>query len=418
MIIEKSDGFLFLPDERTGILPEEKFEKYWNFFSVMVAKQVEPRDKVKPFVVINHNGCHDELIANHRYLANFGLSKDHSHKWAEGLEDIDDQLKKLGVTVLTTAYFDLLNEDPQAKTRPSEADMMKAGLLVLEHRRKHYLRREHEPSDVKISTIDTNPHTDILKRKDCFKVAIFCSATNENTELNNNIADLSYILSKNGCDIIYGGGDRYTMGAALRGVVKHRDELYQQFQKEGDGEATAREKANKEAYIAGFSTRTLLTVETEKADFSPNVNYRKQCRDIYERVNDMLTHANTIVVGPGGNGTLQELVAPLMLKKLLPAKFKDKNIIVYNPKLFKRGDDHKIWDTALHSLLGKDYELMVSTDPARHDDREKAFEKWGVYIESDISKVAARVENSHEKWTTKIFGKNNEISAKPPHRSH
>lgn len=368
-MIEKSDGFLLLPDVRSGATPEDKFEKFWMTECIKVARQIEPRDMPKPFVILNYKGCHDDLHRNHQYLVNLGMTKDHNLQWPErlGPDDLGDIRLPASAKVESNAYYDIVHCDSN-----NPDDIMKAGMMVMNARRKRYQRRK----------ADASPEFEegvAPEHRDRFKVAVFCSASNENTVLNDNMRRLGHDLSCQQCDIIYGGGDRYTMGAVLEGVVQYREELATQ--------RMSPEEAANEAYIAGFSTKPLLVAETEKGCFSGAISYRKQCRDIYQRIADMLDSSDAIVVAPGGMGTVQEWVAPMMLKHIAPEFFRDKPMVIYNPALSGAPAERKVWDMALRSLLGEDYELLTSKDEERRAEREAKSAELGIYVETEREKI-------------------------------
>jgi predicted Rossmann-fold nucleotide-binding protein len=364
-IVRASDGFVLLPSGPAEDERLKQFEQYYALFSLMVAKQLVARDMGKPIVILNHDGSWDQAIANHMDLVNLGLTKDHSVMLPEKF----DGLPK-GASVESNSYFDVVRAG-------SYDDAMATGVAVLNKRRQRYQRR-HD---------DDPPAYDggVQPASNMFKVAIFCSAGNENEQLNADVERMSYRLSKDGFGVVYGAGDRYTMGAVLDGVVRHRNELMAKGMSDDDARA--------KAWIGGYSTVPILKSETREGKFSPDLSYYKQTRNIYDRMADMLDNSDALVVAPGGAGTVQEWVAALMLKKIAPEVFKDKPIIVYNPPL--NTEQVKVWDATLKALLGKDYELL--TKPRREltgdepEKRDQRCRELGIYIENDINTVRARI---------------------------
>ncbi len=375
-IVRHSDGFILLPDSERKDTPDSKFEKFYTLFSLMVAKQLVARDMQKPIVILNHDGSWNEAIANHMDLVNLGMTKDHSiivHDTPAGLPH--------GVRVRSNSYFDEVRAD-------SYDDALKAGLQVLNKRRERYQRRPYAPSVEYELGVKPDPKQ--------FKVAIFCSAANENEHLNQQMERLSYGLSSEGYGIVYGAGDRYTMGAVLSGVAKNRSSLEMM--------SMPADELHKRAWIGGYSTEPILKSETDRGTPSPLLSYFKQTRNIYDRMADMLDTCNALVVAPGGAGTVQEWVGALMLKKTAPELFKNKPIVIFNPPL--NNEKVKVWDSTLKALLGKDYDLLTKDKDklttAEAERREDRCRKLGVYVETDVPSVEMRIQGFARQYTTRI----------------
>lgn len=377
-VVKNADAFVLLPDEVTGAGPEQRFEKFYVLFSLMVAKQLVARDMQKPVVILNHDGSWDEAIRNHLHLVNMGMTKDHTIVWPEKLEGISKDVKLTG-----NSYFDIIRGKNYDST-------LEAALKLLEKKRGVYQRRHAEDDPVMEGGIRPDPNR--------FHVAVFCSAGNENEGLNAEMRKLSHDVAQQGYGVVYGAGDRYTMGAVLGGVVDYRHEL--------EAQGLPPEEARQKAWIGGISTVPILKSETRTGQFSPDLSYYKQTATIYERMADLIGTANSIVVAPGGAGTLQEWLAPLMIRQTMPELVKGKSIVVFNPSLSTRkgeigADGEKVWDLSLKMALGeKDYALLTKSDPtpAERILRERRSEELGVYVETTREDVQKRLESLNKEW--------------------
>ena len=400
--IKDSDGFVLMPDDhstkdekrhhttsRQGAAEASarELEKFYTLFSLIVAKQLIARDAQKPIIILNHDGSWDKAIASHMHLVNQGMTKDYNISWPPEIPNLPSDAK-----IESNSYFDVV-------TAKDYDESLNVALQLLNKKRDKYQRRhgnEYKEVEHGIKPDDA----------DCFKVAVFCSAGSENEKLNvGNMQKLGYTLSKEGFGIVYGAGDRYTMGEVLNGVSDYRDELI------ADGMSD--EEARKKAWIGGFSTPPILISETKRGEFSTRLSYAKQNKNIYDRMADMIDHANAIVVAPGGAGTLQEWVAPLMLRNLEPQLYKDKPIVVFNPTIIDRSSNRwdksetQTWDIALKHLLGTDYELLTShpeKGSAKDVARLARSKALGIYVETEKEEVEKRLVTIREEsnWKQKV----------------
>lgn len=376
-LVRESDAMLLMPDMRENgekikyADPElAKFEKLYTLTSLVVAKQLIHRDANKPIIILNHDGSWDDAIKVHNSLVNTNMTKAYNIAVEKSVND---------ARIESNGTFDVIH----GKTYN---DTLRTALKLLTQERAHYERRPHLPEEEFEGGIKPHDH-------DSFKVAVFCSASSENKILNESVNEVGYQLAKHDFGIIYGGGDRYTMGAVLDGVKRYRHELTQ-------SETISEEQAQQRVWIGGYSTSPILVSETKRGHFPEGLSYYRQTENIYHRMADMLENSDAVVVAPGGDGTLQEWVAMLMLKKQDPERFQHKGIVVYNPVLFRdkglSDKEQKIWDTTLKVVLGDDYELL-SKDPSKmekslrrqYNDRCR---ELGIYIETSPEAVETRLE--------------------------
>ncbi len=376
--LANSDSVVLFPDmlehRKKPETPEEiereklaQLTKLYTLFSLVVDKQLNARDAKKPIIIMNHDGSWNDAIAIHNNLANIGMTKEHTINLPTRFNNTH------GVDIQSNSYYDVVGTPKNGKhyTYQQTAD---AVIEILKEKRKGYNLR---PASHSAKSWNGKDPQDF----DGYKVAVFCSASNENKYLNEAVKDMSYHLAKDKFGIIYGGGDRYTMGAVLEGVKKHRKELM-------TIDGLSEEDAKKKTYIAGYSTKQILKSETTKSAFSPDLNYSKQNTNIYQRMADMLENSDAVVAAPGGAGTVQEWTAALILNHLRPKEEK-KPIVFYNPKL--NVEQTQVWNVALKAVLGeKDYNLLTSetASPSKREERSK---ELGIYVETTESAVQKRI---------------------------
>ncbi len=378
--LANSDSVVLFPDmlehkktpETTEEIEREKLAqltKLYTLFSLVVDKQLNARDAKKPIIIMNHDGSWNDAIAIHNNLTNIGMTKEHTINLPTKFHNDH------GVNIQSNSYYDVIGTPKNGKTSTYE-QTADAVIEILKEKRKGYNLR---PASHSAKSWNGKDPQDF----DGYKVAVFCSASSENKYLNEAVKDMSYHLAKDKFGIIYGGGDRYTMGAVLDGVNKYRKELVA-----GNGHPPLSEEDAKNAtYIAGYSTKQILKSETTKSAFSTDLNYSKQNTNIYQRMADMLENSDAVIAGPGGAGTVQEWTAALILNHLRPKEEK-KPIVFYNPKL--NVEQTQVWNVSLKAVLGeKDYNLLTSeTDSLSKRNRSK---ELGIYVETTESGVQKRI---------------------------
>jgi len=301
-LLAKSDGLVFLPDSaRTDGSASSLEEKLYILQSAVVAKQLIGRDRAKPFVIVNTDHSWDDAIRIHTALAQSQMTKDYA---------IPLTFQLPGVEVVSNGYFDIVSGGD------SKAGLEAAAYLMKE--RSLYYRRvtENPPKILKEGL--ASPTSGL--------VAIFCSASCENAPLNRFVKEIACELAKKGQGLVCGGGDRYTMGAILDGVKQAREWLASVLN-------YSKNALNKFSYIAGISTEPIAAAETNSGEMPQDYSTRELAGDIYERMAKMLIPAKTVIVAPGGAGTIQEWMGFNLLKDKMPALFRDKKLVIFDPDL-------------------------------------------------------------------------------------
>ncbi|MEQ1705183.1 MAG: LOG family protein, partial [Rickettsiales bacterium] len=401
-----NDAFILFPDtpkskskspETAEDARRAELKKLYTLSSLLVSKQLHARDAKKAVIIMNHDGSWNNAIAIHNNLSNIGMTKDHSICLPTEIE-----LGK-NINIQSNSYYDVIGTPKDGKKATYEQTAEAAVELLKQHRKGYNVRKRSKSEFIK-GDIDKSP-----EKFDGYTVAVFCSASSENEYLNKSVKNMSYNLSKDGYGIIYGGGDRYTMGAVLDGVMQRRKELTA-----GNGHAAlSEEEAKAKTYIAGYSTRQILKSETKNGTFSPDLNYARQNSDINYRMADMLDNSNVIVAAPGGAGTVQEWTAALILNHHRP-KEEQKPIVFFNPKLNK--EQTQVWNVALKAVLGEeDYELLTSesTNKIIQERRERRSKELGIYVETSEKEVVKLIDELKKEHEAHKAGKTTQENQQP-----
>lgn len=409
-VMANNDAFVLFPDMRKSKLHNrneientrlDELKKLYTLSSLVVSKQLHARDSKKAILIMNNDGSWNNAVTIHNNLSNIGMTKDFSVCIPSKLESGND------INIHSNSYYDVIGTPNGENKSTYEQTAAAVAELLKQHRRGYNVRKRSKSEFLK---------GDLEKSPENFKgytVAVFCSASNENKYLNSSVKNMTYNLSKDGYGIIYGGGDRYTMGAVLEGVLERRNELV--------SEGNSEEEAKAKTYIAGYSTRQILKSETKNGVFSPHLNYARQNSDINYRMADMLDNSNVVVAAPGGAGTVQEWTAALILNHYRP-KEEQKPIVFFNPKLNK--EQTQVWNVALKAVLGKDdYNTLTneSTDEMDVKKRERLSKELGIYVrttESEVKELIDKLKMEHEARKTKVPASKNSDNKTMEHKGN
>lgn len=353
-VLSKSDGLILLPDSARGDKPTSLAEKLYMLSSIVVAKQLIARDKNKPVTIINTDHSWDKAIQIHTQLANVQMTKDFTIPPSRKLADVE--VKSNGYFSVIDAQDKIirnskgqpvlgLNDTPVIV--PAYEVALKAAAYVMKDASLTY----HRVSDAKpkTETKGESPYDDKPKKYTDPRnnlVAIFCSASSENAPLNKFVSEISYGLVNAGKGVVCGGGDRYTMGAILDGVMNFRLKT---------------NTNKKDAYIAGITTEPIVAAETNKGEIPSSYSYSELTPNIYERMAKMLVPSKTLLVAPGGIGTVQEWMGFEMLKQKMPTLFKDKKLVIFDPDLMNSTHpslQNKVFNDTLRVFFGDNFDKL------------------------------------------------------------
>jgi len=161
------------------------------------------------------------------------------------------------------------------------------------------------------------PPIENVKKPD-FKVCVFCSASIKKQEYLDAGYSLGKILAENGWGCISGAGCTGIMGQVVKGAVENG------------------------GWTGGSNVPHIIALEglpDGLAEFWPR-------GDIYTRMEIMIEKSDAFIAMPGGAGTIQEVLALVVLKEQGKDLMKDKPIVIVNKK---DGDDF-FWKPLLELL--------------------------------------------------------------------
>ncbi len=350
-LIQRSDALVLMPVVENNLA--DRFRNRFYMDSIMVAKQTEPLHYQKPVLVVN-DGSWDENIKLHTKLSNLSMTKDYVMPWQpsqfSGIRAYADQYT-------VNQHFQILDSRSKEYTptqiggevrrwmewHSKQKNKGEGFYANYNPRNRHYpppplengarakpyasqeLVRDFTNKMRNESGIDAQQHPRM-------NVAVFCSASSQNAELNAMTAQLTEDLAAEGYGVIYGGADQYMMGQIRQGVLNYRNNARRPGDNREDSQI---------AYIGGVSTPHIVKKETVLGKGPENIHYL-EANNIFERIAVMAQASDAFVIEPGGAGTLQELDALLYLKAIhhpsmmatgSTCEYHDKPIILINPEV-------------------------------------------------------------------------------------
>jgi uncharacterized protein (TIGR00730 family) len=310
-LVEDHDAFVLMPFDapKDHEADQGTLDRLFTFFSLIVARQLDPRSKDKPLIVYNPREGEQE----------------YGNGWQPYL-DLYDELR---------GSFMIADD---GRLLAQEAGSREELHTMLETSREHWLPNH---PDGKVHT--AHPVPDQPEDAPQFKVGVFTSATMRNDHLNKEAHEVGTLLAKNGFGVVFGAADDHMMGEVLKG---------------------AREEGDKDkVWIGGSSTEDILNVEArEPQAVKDTLNEYFDAHDIYERMEYMFSRSDAYLVLPGGAGTVQELAALLMLKSHDDPIVQDKPIVVLNSRL--QADDGTIADQRFYNSL---LDMLETLPPEQKD---------------------------------------------------
>jgi len=313
-IVEKADSFVFLPipvGMKDLHFKEAKtlFRELFKATSLIVGKQTkDPKLRLdqdnedspnKPIVFVNHNKCWDPFFELIDHMHQLGTIRQKPEELITKVDTIDEAIR-----VLEAAHDQKVN---------------KTVLHGHEHDKKNI-------SQAKILAGQKG------REKPDFNVCVFCSASTRNPELINIAKVLGNKIATKGWGLVSGMGCTGMMGAVV----------------EGANEIIITEN---KGWVGGSNLPRIINMEglPERYD----ALWLKD--DIYTRMEKMIEESQALVIMPGGTGTVQELMALLLLKhahedKSKPYLMRDKNygskpiVLVNYTVTDSHGNEKKFWD--------------------------------------------------------------------------
>jgi uncharacterized protein (TIGR00730 family) len=332
-IVEAADSYVFLPIPKAihNLQVKEAkalFREMFKAASLIVGKQtkdpklrINPEDENspnKPIVFVNDKGCWDPFFELIEHMHQLGTIRQKPDELITKVDNISQ-----AIAVLEKAH--------DIKTN-------KAVLHGHEHSRKNLSRQ----------TMLDGQEDPQAKKKPDFSVCVFCSASTKNPELINIARVLGNKIASKGWGLVSGMGCTGMMGAVV----------------EGANEVIT---SQKKGWVGGSNLPRIINMEglPERYD----TLWLKD--DIYTRMEVMIEQSQAFVIMPGGTGTVQELMALLLLKHahedkskpylMRDGKYGNKPIVLVNYTLTHDGKETKFWDplVKLAKTYGFENDIVV-----------------------------------------------------------
>ena len=156
-----------------------------------------------------------------------------------------------------------------------------------------------------------------------YNVCVFCSASVKKQDYLEEGYNLGKFLAEKGIGCISGAGKTGIMGEVVRGAYENN------------------------GWSGGSNVPHIIKME----GLPDGLNEFWPRADIYTRMEVMVDRSDAFVIMPGGMGTIQELLALLILKHQGNDLMRDKKIVVYN-----KYDDEtglRFWDPVINIIRGQ-----------------------------------------------------------------
>ena len=122
-----------------------------------------------------------------------------------------------------------------------------------------------------------------------FHVGVFCSANTRQDSFKRSAYNLGQNLAQKGIGVVFGAGSSGMMGELARGALGHG------------------------GYLRGANISRIAQIEGLPHGLQEYWGEESGIIDIYQRLSVMVANSDAFILLPGGAGTLQELLALLLL---------------------------------------------------------------------------------------------------------
>lgn len=297
--IRHPDLVILPPFDNTD--PVQRIHAAANFTKATTGKQIDPRMYPVPVVVMNLNGCYDQLMALHRGYINLGYCSDYERQPFYDVRSAADPIVTVkGVMHRATGMVDELVGN-------RESDLYRALMEVKPVRLEHYARRHIKPLSDGELKFEEYP--------EIFGVGYFSSATSQKRRSLETAGAYGEFLARQNMALYTGGGDKDLMYAPVKPYVR-----------------------NHGPYLGVFSTFGLVTKETAKGHLPP-AQMSRLTRSIGPRIGHLLGMPDQFVAWDGGRGTGQERAAFLAAQILRPDLVADKKFYSFDPHARDKTDN-------------------------------------------------------------------------------
>ena len=259
--ITVSDAFVFLP--------RPTLAEVFKLTSLVVGYQTnDPELRGKPTAVLHLDATWSPVLNIFRHLEVEGMLSA-----PERLFSVLDSVAKVAPTIKTLAgqavggVLDGFAEQAGEDSESGDGS-------------KSFSPQISRPKDVGAPAFPVLP---------AFHVGVFCSASTSQDSFKRSGYILGRGLAKRGMGLVFGAGSSGMMGELARGSLEHG------------------------GYIRGANISRIARIEGLPAGLHTYWGEESGVSDIYQRLLVMVAHSDAFILLPGGAGTLQELLALLLL---------------------------------------------------------------------------------------------------------
>lgn len=199
-----------------------------------------------------------------------------------------------------------------------------------------------------------------------FSVCVFCSSSSKNENYLDAARSLGRMIAEKEWGLISGAGSTGLMGAVVSGAV------------------------NAGGFAAGANVPHITAIEGKPS----GLNTYWSTSDIYTRMEIMIDESQAFAIMPGGAGSVQELMALVLMKNQDNRLMRGKDIVIVNKETDIEGV--RFWDPAI-SLL-KEFGYETGKDIHVVNDEFEAIEKF-----TELRKIQNNLENPPRGlWSSRI----------------
>jgi uncharacterized protein (TIGR00730 family) len=324
--IKVSDAFVFMP--------APSLAEVFKFVSLIVGYQTDdPELKGKPTIVVDLDDSWEPVfdVLVHLYQQGMMLNAYGLFTVVSTLEEVAPAVREQ-IGAYTPDHLKTLHED--------EIETPTAG--------------KHANGQGQILALDDRQPPE-------FNVGVFCSASTTDKSYKRMAYSLGRLLATNSYGAVFGAGNTGMMGELMQGALDYG------------------------GYVRGANIWRIANIEGIPNGLAHYWGNEEGVDDIYKRVAVMVEHSDAFIILPGGAGTLQELLAlllllreqgnPLMIYKGAPTQFKD--IVLVNSLL--EGANKGFFDPIIKLIEVFDYQegrdFHVAKDEAEAMDQLHALQK-------------------------------------------
>ena len=261
--VSVSDAFVFLP--------RPTLAEVFKLTSLIVGYQTnDPELRGKPAAVLQLDTTWSPVLDIYRHPEANGMISA-----PDRLYTVLDSVEKVAPTIKALAGQASLEGYSQQSAQGSSAQSSEEA----NHGRQLPNQFSHQrPSPV--PTFNAIP---------AFHVGVFCSANNRQDPFKRIAYNLGRKLGQRGIGVVFGAGSSGMMGELARGALDHG------------------------GYLRGANISRIAQIEGLPLGLHEYWGEEGGITDIYQRLAVMVAHSDAFILLPGGAGTLQELLALLLL---------------------------------------------------------------------------------------------------------